>query len=113
MKVSYNWLKTYLSINLPAVQVAEVLTDIGLEIEGVDEVEAMPGGLKGLVIGEILSVAKHANADKLNVTEVNIGTDENLPIVCGAPNVSVGQKVVVATVNAILYPADGLSLIHI
>ena len=107
MKVSYNWLKTYLSINLPAVQVAEVLTDIGLEIEGVDEVEAMPGGLKGLVIGEILSVAKHANADKLNVTEVNIGTDENLPIVCGAPNVSVGQKVVVATVNAILYPADG------
>ena len=107
MKVSYNWLKTYLNINLPAVQVAEVLTDIGLEIEGVDEVEAMPGGLKGLVIGEILSVAKHANADKLNVTEVNIGTDENLPIVCGAPNVSVGQKVVVATVNAILYPADG------
>ena len=107
MKVSYNWLKTYLSINLPAVQVAEVLTDIGLEIEGVDEVEAMPGGLKGLVIGEILSVAKHANADKLNVTEVNIGTDENLPIVCGAPNVSVGQKVVVATVNAILYPSDG------
>ena len=107
MKVSYNWLKTYLNINLPAVQVAEVLTDIGLEIEGVDEVEAMPGGLKGLVIGEILSVAKHANADKLNVTEVNIGTDENLPIVCGAPNVSVGQKVVVATVNAILYPSDG------
>tara|TARA_B110000037_G_scaffold102901_1_gene119940 strand:- start:49824 stop:52253 length:2430 start_codon:yes stop_codon:yes gene_type:complete len=107
MKVSYNWLKTYLNINLPVVQVAEILTDIGLEIEGVDEVEAMPGGLKGLVIGEILSVAKHANADKLNVTEVNIGTDENLPIVCGAPNVSVGQKVVVATVNAILYPADG------
>ena len=107
MKVSYNWLKTYLNINLPAVQVAEILTDIGLEIEGVDEVEAMPGGLKGLVIGEILSVAKHANADKLNVTEVNIGTDENLPIVCGAPNVSVGQKVVVATVNAILYPSDG------
>lgn len=107
MKVSYNWLKTYLNINLPAVQAAEVLTDIGLEIEGVDEVEAMPGGLKGLVIGEILSVAKHANADKLNVTEVNIGTDENLPIVCGAPNVSVGQKVVVATVNAILYPSDG------
>ena len=107
MKVSYNWLKTYLNINLPVVQVAEILTDIGLEIEGVDEVEAMPGGLKGLVIGEILSVAKHANADKLNVTEVNIGTDENLPIVCGAPNVSVGQKVVVATVNAILYPSDG------
>ncbi len=109
MKISYNWLKDYLDFDLTPKQVDEFLTDSGLEVEGVEEFEQVKGGLKGLVIGEVISCNQHPNADRLKVTEVNIGTDRNLPIVCGAPNVAAGQKVVVATVGTKLYPSDGES----
>lgn len=107
MKISYSWLKNYLSIDLPAQKVGELLTDCGLEIEGIETVESVPGGLKGLVVGEVLTCETHPNADRLKLTTVNIGAEENLPVVCGAPNVAAGQKVIVATVGAKLYPEDG------
>ncbi|TRX70905.1 phenylalanine--tRNA ligase subunit beta [Carboxylicivirga sp. M1479] len=106
MNISYNWLKNYLNIDLAPEKVSEILTDIGLEVGGIEEIQSIKGGLEGLVIGEVLSCEKHANADKLSVTTVNIGGDEPLPIVCGAPNVAAGQKVVVATVGTILYSGD-------
>jgi len=106
MNISYNWLKNYLNIDLAPEKVSEVLTDIGLEVGGMEEVQSIKGGLEGLVIGEVLSCEKHANADKLSVTTVNIGAEEALPIVCGAPNVAAGQKVVVATVGTVLYSGD-------
>ena len=96
MKVSYNWLKEYLKIDLKPHDLAEILTGIGLEIENVEEWESVKGGLKGVVIGEVLTCRKHPDADKLSVTSVNIGTSEPLSIVCGAPNVAAGQKVPVA-----------------
>ena len=102
MKISYNWLQDYLSINLPVEEVSELLTDIGLEVEGIDNIESVKGGLKGIVIGEVISKEKHPNADRLNITKVNIGT-ESLQIICGAPNVAVNQKVAVATAGTILY----------
>ncbi len=106
MKISYNWLKQYIDINLSADKVAEILTDTGLEVEGIEQFESIKGGLEGIVIGEVTSCTKHPNADKLSVTTVNIGTDRELPIVCGAPNVASGQKVVVATVGAKLYDGN-------
>ncbi len=102
MKISYNWLKDYLNIDLPSSELSEILTEIGLEIAKVENYKSVKGGLKGLIIGEVLTCKKHPNADKLSVTKVNIG-DEILPIVCGAPNVAEGQKVVVATVGTTLY----------
>jgi len=107
MKISYNWLKDYLDFDLSPVRVGELLTDTGLEVEGIEEFDQVKGGLKGLVIGEVVSCEQHTNADRLKVTEINIGTDTNLPIVCGAPNVAKGQKIVVATVGAKLYPTEG------
>ena len=83
MKISYNWLKQYLAMDLPAEKTGELLTDSGLEIEGIETVDQIPGGLKGLVIGEIMSCEKHPNADRLNKTTVNIGETELLSIVCG------------------------------
>ncbi len=106
MKISYNWLKDYLNINLPAVEVATLLTNTGLEVEGLEKIESVKGGLKGLVIGEVLTKVQHPNADRLSLTTVNIGEDEPLQIVCGAPNVNVGQKVPVATVGTWLYDGD-------
>jgi phenylalanyl-tRNA synthetase beta chain len=106
MQISYNWLKNYLNIDLEPQKVSEILTAIGLEVGGVEEVQSIKGGLEGLVIGEVLSCEKHPNADKLSKTTVNIGSDEALPIVCGAPNVASGQKVVVATVGTVLYSGD-------
>ncbi|MBK3518508.1 phenylalanine--tRNA ligase subunit beta [Carboxylicivirga marina] len=106
MNISYNWLKNYLNIDLEPAKVSEILTDIGLEVGGMEEIQSIKGGLEGLVIGEVLTCEKHANADKLSVTTVNIGGEEPLPIVCGAPNVAAGQKVVVATVGTILYSGD-------
>jgi phenylalanyl-tRNA synthetase beta chain len=106
MNISYNWLKNYLNIDLAPEKVSEILTDIGLEVGGMEEVQSIKGGLEGLVIGEVLTCEKHANADKLSVTTVNVGGEEALPIVCGAPNVAAGQKVVVATVGTILYSGD-------
>ncbi len=107
MKISYNWLKDYLNFDLTPVRVGELLTDTGLEVEGIEEFDQVQGGLRGLVIGEVVSTVQHTNADRLKVTEINIGTDTNLPIVCGAPNVAAGQKVIIATVGAMLYPSEG------
>ena len=106
MKISYNWLKDYLNINLPAVEVATLLTDTGLEVEAIEKIEDVKGGLKGVVIGEILTKVQHPNADRLSLTTVNIGEDEPLQIVCGAPNVDAGQKVPIATIGTILYDGD-------
>jgi len=107
MNISYNWLKNYISTELPAEQIAAILTDLGLEVGSVEEVDSVKGGLKGLVIGEVLTCEKHPNADKLSKTTVDVGEDEPLPIVCGAPNVAAGQKVVVAKVGTTIYPVSG------
>tara|TARA_B100001109_G_scaffold255725_1_gene260370 strand:- start:8017 stop:10425 length:2409 start_codon:yes stop_codon:yes gene_type:complete len=106
MKISYNWLKDYLNIDLPTQEVSEILTDIGLEVEGVETFETVKGGLEGIVIGEIIDLEPHPNADRLRLTKVNVGHNEPLPIVCGAPNAAKGQKVVVALVGATLYPDE-------
>jgi phenylalanyl-tRNA synthetase beta chain len=106
MNISYSWLKDYIDLKLSPAEVAATLTQLGLETGSVDEVESIKGGLKGIVIGEVITCHKHPNSDHLSVTTVNIGGDENLPIVCGAPNVAAGQKVVVATVGTILYKGD-------
>jgi phenylalanyl-tRNA synthetase beta chain len=106
MKISYNWIKEYLKIDLDPHKLSEILTGIGLEVEGMDEWESIKGGLKGVVIGEVLTCKKHPDADKLSVTTVNIGADEPLHIVCGAPNVAAGQKVPVATPGTIVTKGD-------
>jgi phenylalanyl-tRNA synthetase beta chain len=106
MKISYNWIKDYLNIDLDPHKVAEILTGIGLEIEGTEEWESVKGGLAGVVIGEVLTCKKHPDADKLSVTTVNIGSGEPLRIVCGAPNVAAGQKVPVATVGTMVFKGD-------
>lgn len=106
MNISYNWLKDYLDFDLSPDETAKALTSLGLEVEGVSEVETVKGGLKGLVIGEVLTCIEHENSDHLHVTTVNVGDAEPLQIVCGAPNVAAGQKVVVATVGTTLYDGD-------
>ena len=106
MKISYNWLQNYIQTELSIYEISTILTDIGLEVEGIEEVESVKGGLKGLVVGEVISCVQHENADKLKVTKVNVGTSEALDIVCGAPNVAEGQKVIVATVGTVLYNGD-------
>lgn len=107
MKISYNWLKTLVDCELSAQEMAEKLTASGLEVEGVENFEAVPGGLKGLVVGHVLECGKHPDADRLSLTKVDIGKGEALSIVCGAPNVAAGQKVIVATVGTKLYPSEG------
>ncbi len=107
MKISLNWLKNYLDIDLPVDEISELLTDIGLEVEGLEVVESIKGGLKGVVIGEVLSCEKHPNADRLSLTQVSIKGETPLQIVCGAPNVAQGQKVVVAVAGTTLYTAQG------
>jgi phenylalanyl-tRNA synthetase beta chain len=107
MKLSLNWLKEYIQTNQPEEIITEVLTNIGLEVESVEKIERIKGGLKGLVVAEILECEKHPDAEKLSLTTVDIGSAENLSIVCGAPNVAKGQKVIVATVGATLYPITG------
>ena len=107
MKISYNWLKQFIKINWPAEQTAELLTDLGLEVEGIETFQSIKGGLEGVVIGEVLTCKKHPNADKLKITTVNIGTENPLQIVCGAPNVAKGQKVPVATIGTTLYTPEG------
>ena len=104
MKISYRWLKRYLPIDLNPELVSELLTDTGLEVEGLEEVETIPGGLRGVVVGEVLTCIQHPNADRLRITTVEIGAEEAVQIVCGAPNVAAGQKVPVATVGTLLYP---------
>jgi phenylalanyl-tRNA synthetase beta chain len=107
MKISYNWLKEYVDIAISPAAVSDLLTNIGLEVEGETIFERVRGGLRGLVIGEVLTCERHPNADKLSLTTVSVGGAEALQIVCGAPNVAAGQKVVVATEGTQLYPADG------
>ena len=106
MKISYNWLKDYIKTDLPANEIAKILTNTGLEVEGMERFESVKGGLEGLVIGKVTSCKKHPNADKLSVTTVDVGTGEDLAIVCGAPNVAKGQKVVVATIGTTLYSGN-------
>jgi phenylalanyl-tRNA synthetase beta chain len=109
MNISYNWLRQYLPIDLSAQEAAELLTHSGLEVEHVVPFSSVEGGLEGIVIGEVLTREKHPDADRLSVCTVNVGGAEPLHIVCGAPNVAAGQKVVVATVGAKLYPSGGES----
>ena len=107
MKVSYHWLKEYLPIERSAEEIGDILTDIGLEVEGIEPFERVKGGLKGVVVGEVLTCEQHPNADKLKVTTVNIGNDTPLHIVCGAPNVAAGQKVLVATIGTEIHTEEG------
>ena len=107
MTISYKWLSEYLPVSVEPERLSKILTSIGLEVESLEKYEEVKGGLQGLVIGEMLSVEKHPNADKLSVTKVNIGNSEPLSIVCGAPNVAAGQKVIVATVSTTIYPITG------
>ncbi len=107
MTISLNWLKTYLDINLSPDEISNLLTSLGLEVEGMEEVESIKGGLQGVVVGEVKECWRHPNADKLSLTKVDIGTGELLQIVCGAPNVAAGQRVLVATIGTTLYPTGG------
>jgi len=106
MKISYNWLKQYIPLELSPEEVSDILTNIGLEVEGLETFQSLKGGLEGVLIGEVLSCEKHPNADKLTLCKVDVGEDEALQIVCGAPNVAAGQKVPVATVGTTLYPDE-------
>jgi phenylalanyl-tRNA synthetase beta chain len=106
MKISYNWLRDYVQTDKSPETISRILTDTGLEVEGLEKVESIKGGLQGVVIGEVLTCEKHPNADKLSVTTVDVGGKEPLQIVCGAPNVAKGQKVPVATVGTTLYDGD-------
>ncbi len=106
MNISYNWLKDYLNFDLTVDKTSEILTDIGLEVEGVNQFETVKGGLKGVVIGEVKELNPHPNADRLQLTKIDVGGERLLDIVCGAPNVALGQKVVVATVGCTLYPDE-------
>ena len=106
MNISYNWLKEYVDFDLTPEEVAAALTSIGLETGGVEEVQTIKGGLEGLVIGEVLTCEPHPNSDHMHVTTVNLGQGEPVQIVCGAPNVAAGQKVVVATLGTKLYDGD-------
>jgi phenylalanyl-tRNA synthetase beta chain len=103
MKISYNWLKDYVQTDLSVDEISKILTETGLEVDGVEKIEAVKGGLEGVVVGEVLTCEKHPDADKLKVTTVSVGGDA-MQIVCGAPNVAAGQKVIVATVGCTLYP---------
>lgn len=107
MNISYNWLKRYVATDLPAEKVAEILTDIGLEVEGFEKIETVKGGLQGVVVGEVLTCADHPDSDHLHLTTVDVGAAEPLQIVCGAPNCRAGLKVLCATVGAVLYPDGG------
>ncbi len=106
MNISYNWLKEYVRFDLTPNEVAAALTSIGLETGSVKEVQAIKGGLEGLVIGEIRTCVPHPNSDHMHVTTVYLGQGEPVQIVCGAPNVAAGQKVVVATIGTKLYDVD-------
>lgn len=106
MNISYNWLKDYINFDLSPDEVAAALTSIGLETEGVEEIQTIKGGLEGLVIGEVLTCFDHPNSDHLHITTVNVGQEDPLQVVCGAANVAAGQKVVVALVGTILYSGE-------
>ncbi|WP_343486131.1 phenylalanine--tRNA ligase subunit beta [Allomuricauda sp. d1] len=107
MKISYNWLKQFIELDWDAHKIGELLTDLGLEVEGISSFESVKGGLDGIVVGEVLECEKHPNADRLKLTKVTIGQNDPVQIVCGAPNVEKGQKVPVATIGTTLYTPEG------
>lgn len=109
MKISYNWLKQFLQTDWEENKASELLTDLGLEVEGIETVESIKGSLEGVVVGEVLTCVQHPNADRLKLTTVDLGSGDPVQIVCGAPNVDVGQKVPVATIGTILYDDSGAS----
>ncbi len=109
MKISENWLKKYISTDLKTEKIGELLTDIGLEVEGIESFENIRGGLQGIVVGKVLTCEKHPNADKLKLTTVDVGNGKILNIVCGAPNVEAGQTVPIATVGTRIYGKEGSS----
>jgi len=111
MHISFNWLREFIKTDLSATEVGTMLTDLGLEVEGIEHYQSIKGGLEGVVIGKVLSCEKHPNADKLKVTQVDIGESEPVQIVCGAPNVAAGQTVPVATVGTTLYTDKGESFV--
>ena len=108
MKISYNWLKQFLQIDWEATKTGELLTDLGLEVEGIETIESIKGGLKGIVIGKVLTCIQHPNADRLKITTVDLGSGDPVQIVCGASNVEAGQKVPVATIGTTLYDDKGV-----
>ena len=107
MKISYNWLKEFIDTDKSPQEISKILTGTGLEVESLEKVQVIPGGLEGLVLGYVKECIQHPNADRLKVTKVDVGTGEDLQIVCGATNVAAGQKVVVATVGTTVYPTAG------
>ena len=107
MKVSLNWLKSLIPLSVSPEEIERLLTGSGLEIEHFEYVDSIKGGLRGLVVGEVLTCEQHPNADKLKITSVNIGQSEALKIVCGAPNVVAGLKVIVAPVGTSVHPING------
>ena len=107
MKVSYNWLKDYIDIDKPVDEVSEILTNLGLEVENVEDFESIKGSLEGIIVGEVLSCKKHPNADRLILTYIDLGKEGKFEIVCGAQNISKGQKVPVATVGSVIYTKSG------
>ncbi|WP_299665503.1 phenylalanine--tRNA ligase subunit beta [uncultured Polaribacter sp.] len=107
MKISYNWLKQFLQTDWDVVKTGELLTDLGLEVEGIETKESIKGSLEGIVVGEVLTCVQHPNADRLKITTVDLGTGVPVQIVCGAPNVAAGQKVPVATIGTTLYDDKG------
>lgn len=107
MNISYKWLSEYLPVKIEPERLSRILTSIGLEVENLEKFEEVKNSLHGLIIGEVMDVQKHPNADKLSLTKVNIGNGEPLSIVCGAPNVAVGQKVIVAGIGTTIYPGNG------
>jgi phenylalanyl-tRNA synthetase beta chain len=107
MKISYNWIKQFLKIDLPSAEVSDILTDLGLEVEIVEKYQSLKGGLEGVVVGHVLTCEKHPDADRLNITTVDLGEGTPVQIVCGATNVAAGQKVPVATIGTKLFDKDG------
>ncbi len=107
MKVSYNWLKDYLESDLTAPEMAEILTSIGLEVDKLERIETIEGGLEGVVVGHVRTCEAHPDSDHLHLTTVDVGADDALQIVCGAANVAAGQKVLVATIGTELHPKGG------
>ena len=106
MNISYKWLKEYVDFDLTAQQVCDALTSTGLEVDALEEVQSIKGGLKGLYVGKVLTCEPHPNSDHLHVTTVDLGKGEPSQIVCGAPNVAAGQKVIVADLGCVLYDGD-------
>jgi len=107
MTISYNWLSEYLPETVEPERLGKILTSIGLEVESMESVEEIKGGLRGLLVGEIMSCEKHPGADKLKLTTVSVDNGKLLNIVCGASNVATGQKVIVAPVGSVIYPVSG------